>query len=77
MKLSPHTAPAEPDNLLIRFHNQLGAAVDVVGTTAYMGSAWRCHGCGDRSDMLDSLPFTRRNANNHATACRASLHRLD
>ncbi|MFD6227841.1 hypothetical protein ACFWFZ_13310 [Streptomyces sp. NPDC060232] len=76
MKLSPNTAPGEPDDLLIRMHNQVGAAVDVIGTRAYQGSGWRCHGCGDHSDMLDGFLFTRRKANDHATACRASLHRL-
>ncbi|MGA5064496.1 hypothetical protein ACPB9E_12070 [Streptomyces exfoliatus] len=78
MKLSPNANPPEPANLLIRLHNETGAAVDVTGTTAYLNSSWYCHGCGDRSDMpeLDSLNFTRRNANEHATACRASHHRL-
>lgn len=78
MKLSPLSNPPEPANLLIRLHNQVGAAVDVTGTTAYLGSRWHCHGCGDRSDMpaLDSLSFTRRKANAHATDCRASYHRL-
>ncbi|WP_411069390.1 hypothetical protein [Streptomyces sp. cmx-4-25] len=78
MKLSPHTNPPEPDNLLIRLHNQTGAAVDVTGSRAYRGSRWHCHGCGERSDMpvLDSLTFTRRKANDHAGACRASYYRL-
>ncbi|MBF6045960.1 hypothetical protein GO001_12090 [Streptomyces sp. NRRL B-1677] len=31
MKLSPHTTPAEPADLLIRLHNLVGAAVDVTG----------------------------------------------
>ncbi|MEU8778587.1 hypothetical protein [Streptomyces sp. NPDC048606] len=77
MKLSPNTTPAEPDNLLIRFHNQTGAAVHVIGTVARHGSAWHCHGCGDRADKLDSLIFTRREANAHAAECRAAYHRLD
>ncbi|MEU6893945.1 hypothetical protein ABZ934_19495 [Streptomyces sp. NPDC046557] len=76
MKLSPNTTPAEPDNLLIRMHNQVAAAVDVIGTLAYHGSGWRCHGCGDRSEMLDNLLFTRRTANEHADTCRAAYHRL-
>ncbi|MEU9699424.1 hypothetical protein [Streptomyces sp. NPDC047981] len=75
MKLSPNTAPVEPVNLLIRFHNQVGAAVDVTGTTAYMGSRWRCHGCGD-DDGLHGIISTRRNANDHAGFCRAAYHRL-
>ncbi|MFH8620563.1 hypothetical protein ACH4A8_01445 [Streptomyces vietnamensis] len=76
MKLSPNTNPPEPDNLLIRFHNQTGAAVDVTGTRGYHGSHWRCHGCGDHTEMPDSLLFTRRAANEHAATCRASYHRL-
>lgn len=28
MKLSPHTAPVEPEDLLIRMHNLFGAAVE-------------------------------------------------
>ncbi|MFE4663364.1 hypothetical protein ACFRFJ_42625 [Streptomyces hydrogenans] len=76
MKLSPNTNPPEPDSLLIWFHNQTGAAVDVTGTRASYGSTWRCHGCGDRPDMHDHLGFTRRAANEHAATCRASYHRL-
>ncbi len=75
MKLSPNTNPPEPDNLLIRFHNQTGAAVDVTGTRGYQGSIWRCHGCGDRADLSDSLTFTRREANGHATTCHGSFYR--
>ncbi|MFJ7259895.1 hypothetical protein ACIQV2_06970 [Streptomyces globosus] len=78
MKLSPHTNPPEPTNLLIRFHNQTGAAVDVTGTLSYRGSRWHCHGCGDHSEMpvLDSLTFTRRKANAHATTCHGSFYRF-
>ncbi|MFJ3962041.1 hypothetical protein [Streptomyces sp. NPDC090036] len=73
MKLSPHTAPAEPDNLLIRMHNQVGAAVDVTGTRD--SSRWICHGCGERANMYDGLTFTRRGAQDHSTYCRAAYHR--
>ncbi|XUM04896.1 hypothetical protein ACQ86F_17885 [Streptomyces venezuelae ATCC 10712] len=76
MKLSPITNPPEPANLLIRLHNQTGAAVDVTGTEASYGSHWHCHGCGYHSDTPDHLGFTRRKANAHATDCRASYHRL-
>ncbi|MFG3187559.1 hypothetical protein [Streptomyces omiyaensis] len=76
MKLSPHTNPPEPDNLLIRFHNQTGAAVDVTGNKQRgHSSRWHCHGCGDHSGE-HGLPFARDEANDHATACRASYHRL-
>ncbi|MFF3557091.1 hypothetical protein ACFYXL_27190 [Streptomyces tsukubensis] len=72
MKLSPHTNPVEPGNLLIRFHNQVGAAVDVTGDAS---SSWYCHGCGDESG-LHGTSFSRREANHHAAACRAAYHRL-
>lgn len=73
MKLSPNTSPAEPDSLLIRFHNQVGAAIDVIGTIAR--AAWSCHGCGEvHSDY--SLRVTREDVNDHAATCRAAYHRL-
>ncbi|MEU6294051.1 hypothetical protein [Streptomyces erythrochromogenes] len=73
MKLSPNTVPIEPDNLLIRMHNQVGAAVDVTGTEDR--ARWACHGCGEtRSDY--PLYLTREDANGHATTCRAAYHRL-
>ncbi|MFF5424735.1 MULTISPECIES: hypothetical protein [unclassified Streptomyces] len=75
MKLSPNTNPPEPDNLLIRFHSQTGAAIDVLGTTGYQDSHWLCHGCGDRSGQ-HSIPFSRQEANKHAATCLASHHRL-
>ncbi|MFE1547378.1 hypothetical protein [Streptomyces sp. NPDC058718] len=74
MKLSPNTAPPEPANLLIRLHNQVGAAVDVTGNE-HGTSHWCCHGCGDHSGQ-HGLSFTRDEANAHAAACRASYHRL-
>ncbi|MFE1268504.1 hypothetical protein [Streptomyces sp. NPDC058758] len=76
MKLSPNTNPPEPYSLLIRFHNQTGAAVDVTGNKQRgHSSRWHCHGCGDHSGE-HGLPFARDEANDHATACRASYHRL-
>ncbi|MFE7596290.1 hypothetical protein [Streptomyces sp. NPDC057494] len=72
---SPNTKPPEPDNFLIRFHSQTGAAIDVVGTTAYQDSRWLCHGCGARSGLYD-LSYTRQSANEHAAACLATYHRL-
>ncbi|MFG2293388.1 hypothetical protein [Streptomyces sp. NPDC048603] len=74
MKLSPNTAPVEPGNLLIRFHNDLGAAVDIVGNRDM--SQWTCHGCGDVG-LRENLFFARRNANAHAAECRAAYHHLD
>ncbi|MEV0990998.1 hypothetical protein [Streptomyces sp. NPDC049949] len=72
MKLSPNTSPAEPDSLLIRMHNQLGAAIDVTGTEDR--ARWACHGCGEtRSDY--PLYMTRVDANDHAVSCRAAYHR--
>ncbi|EFL26688.1 hypothetical protein SSOG_06402 [Streptomyces himastatinicus ATCC 53653] len=78
MKLSPHTAPAESTDLLIRMHNQVGAAVDVTGTTYGKSCRWYCHGCGDHTGrpQADILPFTRDKANAHASMCRAAYHRL-
>ncbi|MCX5582098.1 hypothetical protein [Streptomyces erythrochromogenes] len=73
MKLSPNTAPAEPDDLLIRMHNQVGAAIDVTGSEHH--SRWTCHGCGYRS-MSDLLGSSRTNANSHAAYCRGAYHRL-
>ncbi|MFF8263267.1 hypothetical protein [Streptomyces virginiae] len=73
MKLSPRTAPAEPDGLLIRMHNQVGAAVDVTG--AVNRARWSCHGCGE-SHVDYHLSITRDDANGHAAACRAAYHRL-
>ncbi|MFD5620688.1 hypothetical protein [Streptomyces yangpuensis] len=74
MKLSPQTAPVEPDNLLIRFHNQVGAALDITGTRT--SSRWYCHGCGYRSTLLEGVLITRQAANSHAATCRAAYHRL-
>ncbi|MFI1973704.1 hypothetical protein [Streptomyces wedmorensis] len=76
MKLSPNTNPPEPDDLLIRLHNQTGAAVDVTGTDGSFSCPWRCHGCGEISASGDYLEYTRQRANDHATLCRASYHRL-
>ncbi|KOV14069.1 hypothetical protein ADK91_08135 [Streptomyces sp. XY511] len=73
MKLSPNTAPIEPDNLLIRMHNQVGAAVDVTGTEDR--ARWACHGCGD-VHSYSSIYLAREDANVHATTCRAAYHRL-
>ncbi|MFD7094330.1 hypothetical protein [Streptomyces xanthophaeus] len=65
MKLSPRTAPTEPDNLLI--------AIDVTGTISR--ATWSCHGCGEtRSDY--SLRVTREDVSEHAALCRAAYHRL-
>ncbi|MFJ3500080.1 hypothetical protein [Streptomyces sp. NPDC090135] len=75
MKLSPHTNPPEPDDLLIRFHNQTGAAIDITGREHGHSSRWHCHGCGDRSGE-HALSFARSDANEHATTCQASHHRL-
>ncbi|MEU6295954.1 hypothetical protein [Streptomyces erythrochromogenes] len=75
MKLSPNTTPVEPDNLLIRFHNQVGTAVDVASAGARVSWSWSCHGCGD-DDYFTSLNLTRKDANGHATTCRAAYHRL-
>ncbi|MGW3376087.1 hypothetical protein [Streptomyces hydrogenans] len=75
MKLSPNNNPPEPADLRIRFHNQTGAAVDVTGNKHGHSSRWHCHGCGDHSGE-HGLPFARDEANDHATACRASYHRL-
>ncbi|MGW0559497.1 hypothetical protein ACWDZ4_02410 [Streptomyces sp. NPDC003016] len=78
MKLSPNTAPVEPTDLLIRLHNQVGAAVDITGRTYGRASHWKCHGCAERSDYPggDILAFTRRDANEHAASCRAAYHRI-
>ncbi|WP_412076722.1 hypothetical protein ACLF6K_15880 [Streptomyces xanthophaeus] len=78
MKLSSRTAPTEPDNLLIRLHNQVGAAVDITGGSYGKASRWDCHGCAGYSDVpiLDSLWRTRRDANDHPATCRAAYHRL-
>lgn len=76
MKLSPNTAPVEPDNLLIRLHNQVGAAVDVIGSSSGESSRWVCHGCAQRSELADYLWSTRRKANDHAGWCRAAYHRI-
>ncbi|MER5727565.1 hypothetical protein ABT084_04275 [Streptomyces sp. NPDC002138] len=70
MKLSPYASPAEPQGLLIRFHNQMGAAVDITGTRSR--SSWYCHGCAYRSTMIEGVTITRQAANDHATHCRAS-----
>ncbi|MFF7298475.1 hypothetical protein [Streptomyces sp. NPDC008265] len=75
MKLSPHTAPAEPDGLLIRFHNQVGAAVDVTGIAD--SSYWTCHGCGYSYGSFGyHLDTSRPRANDHAAECRAAYHRI-
>ncbi len=70
----PNTNPVEPADLLIRFHNQVGAAIDVTGTLSR--ARWTCHGCGEaRSDY--SLHLTREDVSEHAVVCRAAYHRLD
>ncbi|WP_030717370.1 hypothetical protein [Streptomyces sp. NRRL F-2580] len=73
MKLSPNSAPAEPDDLLIRMHNQIGAAIDVKGTVNR--ARWSCHGCGE-THVDYHLSITRDDANGHAATCRAAYHRL-
>ncbi|MGW2588102.1 hypothetical protein ACWCYZ_43815 [Streptomyces virginiae] len=73
MKLSPNTAPVEPAALLIRMHNQVGAAVDVTGSLSR--ARWFCHGCGDIGYEY-AVHLTRGYANGHATACRAAYHRF-
>ena len=78
MKLSLKTNPVEPGDLLIRMHNQVGAAVDVTGEKYGQSCRWLCHGCGERSEMPESdyLFFIRRSANTHAGDCRAAYHRI-
>ncbi|MGW2677159.1 hypothetical protein [Streptomyces sp. NPDC001436] len=74
MKLFPNTAtPVEPYNLLIRFHNQIGAAVDVTGSRD--SSRWTCHGCG-YGGGLQHVDSARQAANRHAGECRAARHYL-
>ncbi|MGA5063162.1 hypothetical protein ACPB9E_05175 [Streptomyces exfoliatus] len=75
MKLSPNATPPEPADMLIRFHNQTGAAVDVTGRDGSYCCRWYCHGCGEQSGG-DYVMYTRSGANEHAGACRASYHRL-
>ncbi|MGK5543785.1 hypothetical protein ACSNOH_03455 [Streptomyces sp. URMC 127] len=78
MKLSPHTTPVEPVDLLIRLHNLVGAAVDVTGSQYDKSTCWVCHGCGSASKApeRDYLTFTRNKANGHANECRAAYHNL-
>ncbi|WP_406530770.1 hypothetical protein [Streptomyces sp. I8-5] len=78
MKLSPHSSPAEPVDLLIRMHNLVGAAVDVTGHNYGNASRWYCHGCGESSEFpgADIVCLTRRKANDHAGRCRAAYHHL-
>ncbi|OEJ40135.1 hypothetical protein AR457_16455 [Streptomyces agglomeratus] len=78
MKLSPNSAPVEPDDLLIRLHNMVAAAIDITGKTYGSNTRWDCHGCGAHSEYpeLDILAFTRDTANAHAASCRAAYHRL-
>ncbi|MFI1949399.1 hypothetical protein ACH46F_36805 [Streptomyces virginiae] len=73
MKLSPNTTPVEPTDLLLRMHNQVGAAVDVTGSLSR--ARWSCHGCGDAGYEY-AVHLTREDDNGHATACRAAYHRL-
>lgn len=74
MKLSPLTAPAEPVNLLIRFHNQVGDAFDVTGTLTR--AAWSCHGCGKVHGDYN-LRVVRKDVTEYASTCRAAYNRLD
>ncbi|SCK47222.1 hypothetical protein [Streptomyces sp. WMMB 322] len=76
MKLSPNHNPTEPSDLLIRMHNQVGAAVDVTGGTVGEASRWNCHGCGDRSSFTDHLGTIRLRAGQHAEFCRAAYQRI-
>ena len=71
------TGTSEPADLLIRFHNQAGAAVDVTGSIHSKSSHWTCHGCGQRSGRphADYLWSTREKANAHAGTCRGAYHR--
>ncbi|MGW1529254.1 hypothetical protein [Streptomyces sp. NPDC001588] len=73
---APTEAP-EPADLLIRFHNQAGAAVDVTGSVHGKSSHWLCHGCGQSSNRphADYLWSTREKANAHAGVCRGAHHR--
>ncbi|MFG2293114.1 hypothetical protein [Streptomyces sp. NPDC048603] len=73
MNLSVDSSPRQSANLLIRFHNLLGAAVDVIGPDARAG--WSCHGCGEDGPR-EGVFFARRSANAHAAECRAAFHHL-
>ncbi|TBO58886.1 hypothetical protein EYS09_14995 [Streptomyces kasugaensis] len=66
--------PARPRDLQIRFITVGGSYVDVTGPSRHSDrSCWHWHGCGDSSDSpeQDWLFRTRRDANDHAAACRA------
>ncbi|MGG8409368.1 hypothetical protein ACM614_23615 [Streptomyces sp. 12297] len=73
MKLSPKTTPVELADLLIRFHNMVGAAVDFTGR--HSDFRWRCHACNQNDDH-PYLEVTRQYANQHAAECRAAYHRF-
>ncbi|MFD0136862.1 hypothetical protein ACFVIL_23400 [Streptomyces sp. NPDC127159] len=68
------TEAPEPSDLLIRFHNQAGGAVDVTGSVHRQSSHWTCGQSSDRPHA-DYLWSTREKANTHAGICRGAYHR--
>ncbi|MFE4310612.1 hypothetical protein ACFRR6_31700 [Streptomyces sp. NPDC056891] len=78
MKPTAQASPAGPTSLLIRFHNQVGAAVDVTGKVHELTSRWVCHGCADGSlsSVGAAVHHVRDIANEHANRCRGSYHHL-
>ncbi|WP_326681041.1 hypothetical protein [Streptomyces sp. NBC_01237] len=71
---SAFTEPARPQGLLIRFLTIGGSYVDVTGLGEHSSdNRWACRGCGDSSSRpeQDYLFRIRRNANGHASTCRA------
>ncbi|MEU6071417.1 hypothetical protein ABZ864_45015 [Streptomyces sp. NPDC047082] len=71
---SAFSEPDRPKDLQSRFITLGGSYVDVTGPKFASGKhRWKCHGCKDASDSpeQDYLFRIRRDANDHAAACRA------
>ncbi|WP_424213567.1 hypothetical protein ACN20G_16600 [Streptomyces sp. BI20] len=72
MHLPDSSTPPAPANLVVRYVNQVGAAVDLLDDT--IDYTWQCHGCGD-GGLGDTLHTYLHDANKHATVCRAVFNR--
>lgn len=68
------SATQTDDNVRMRFLNQGGAIVFVTGSSHYGAEDhhWRCAGCHETDNGIGRWDWeARRQANAHATACRA------
>ncbi|MFI9629172.1 hypothetical protein [Streptomyces sp. NPDC052042] len=72
MKLTPHSSPAEPADLLIRMRNQAGSVVTITTSPKYRApeaARAECSRCGVMAYSEKGLTAW---AETHAAQCRAA-----